>query len=141
MNMPYLIDCTVLMQCFSEFQLAFRAREIRAGAKLMVLRQNLFHNVPVHVSQAVIAATIAVGQLFVVDAHEMKYGSVQVVDMHLFFDRIPAEVVGGAVDRAASYSAAREPHGETIRVVVPAIAFLRNQAAAELAAPQNQGVV
>src|SRR5438445_2303114 len=76
-----------------------------------------------------------------VDAHEMKNGSVQVVDMHLFFYGIPAEFVGGAVDHAAFHAAPGEPHREAVRVMIAAVALLRDRAAAELAAPEHERVV
>jgi hypothetical protein len=46
-----------------------------------------------HIGQTVIAAGVAEGQLFVVETHLMQYCSVQVVDVNLVADRVPAEFV------------------------------------------------
>ena len=53
-----------------------------------------------HVGQAEIAARIAVGQLFVVEAEQVEDRGVEVVDGHAAIDGLEAEVIGRAVDVA-----------------------------------------
>ena len=67
-----------------------------------------------------IAAAIAIGQLSVIDAHQVQDGGVDVVDVDRLLDRLEAEFVGGAVDRAAFHRAAGQPHGESEGIVIAA---------------------
>ena len=62
---------------------------------------DVFDDRPVHVGQAEVAAGVAIGELFVVEAQEVEQGGVQVVNVDLVFDGLEAQVVGGAVDVAA----------------------------------------
>ena len=73
-----------------------------------------------HVGKPEIAAAIAVSELLMVDAEQIKYGRVDVMDMHRFFDGLETEIVSRAVDRAALHGAAGEPHGESEWIVVAA---------------------
>ena len=62
--------------------------------------QNLTHHPPVHVSQPEVAAAVAVGEAFVVQAHQVQNRGVQVMDVDALLDGAVAELVGGAVDVA-----------------------------------------
>ena len=90
------------------------------------------------VGQPHVAAAEAVGQSLVVDAQQVKHRGVQVVDLDLVLDGVVAVIVGGAVDGAALDSAAGEPHGEAIGIVIAAVGSLGHRRAAELAAPDHQ---
>ena len=59
-----------------------------------------------HIRQSIIAAAEAIGQFFVVDAHQVQDGGVQVVDVDFVVLGVPAEFVGGAVCHAAFDAAA-----------------------------------
>ena len=72
------------------------------------------------VCEAEVAAAGAVGELGVVDTHEVEDGGVDIVDVDGLVDDLPAEVVGGAVGHAALDAAAGEPHAEAVGVVVAA---------------------
>src|SRR2546430_11480775 len=52
---------------------------------------------------------------------QMQQRRVQVVDENLVLGRVPAVVVGRAVPEARLDSAAGQPDGEPLRVVVPAV--------------------
>src|SRR4051794_21817512 len=52
------------------------------------------------VGQPVVAAAVAIGELLMVDAHEVQDRGVQVVNVHLVLDGMPTELVGGAVCHA-----------------------------------------
>ena len=71
----------------------------------------------------------------------MQNRGMQIVDMDLLIHRVPAEFVGGAVDRPAFHAAAGQPHRETKRMVVPPVALLGHRRPAELAAPDDQRVL
>ena len=93
-----------------------------------------------HVGQPVVAAAEAVGELFVVEAQEVQDGGVEVVDVDLVLQRVPAEFVGGSVDHAAADAPARHPHREAERMVLAAVVPFGRGSAAEFATPQDQGV-
>src|SRR5205823_5188828 len=79
----------------------------------------------------------AIGQAFVIDAHLVQNGGVQVVDVGAFLLGTVAELVGGAVGHAALEAAAGQPDGEAPVVVIAAIASLGSGRSAKLAAPED----
>ena len=101
----------------------------------------------VYVRQTEVAAGVAVGQPLVVEAQQVQNRRVQVVDAGRLVDGLEAEVIGGAVNRAAAHAAAGHPHAEAVRVVVAAelrfavAAEFDRRRATELAAPDDQRVV
>ena len=58
------------------------------------------------VGEAEVAAGVAVGELFVVEAEEVEDGGVEVVDVDLVVDGAEAEIVGFAVGCAAANATA-----------------------------------
>lgn len=84
------------------------------------LRDDVVDDVAGDVGEAEVSATGAVGELGVVDAHEVEDGGVDVVDVDGLVDDLPAEVVGGTVGDAAFDAATGEPHAEAVGVVVAA---------------------
>src|SRR3954469_23036763 len=64
------------------------------------LSQDLPDYLAVHVGQAEVAAGVAVGELLVVEAHQVQDRRVQVVDVDRVLLRLEAELVGRAVGRA-----------------------------------------
>ena len=66
---------------------------------MVSLRQDVPHNLAVHVGQAEVSAGVAVGEPGVVEAQQVQDRGVQVVDVDGFLDGPVAELVGGAVDR------------------------------------------
>lgn len=61
------------------------------------------------VGEPVIASVVAVGEFFVVEAHEVEDGGVEVVDVDFVVGDADAVVVRGAVDDAGFDAAAGEP--------------------------------
>ena len=55
----------------------------------------------VDIGQPVVPALVEVGQPLVVDAHQVKDGGVEVVDVHAVADDVVAPVVGFAVPVSA----------------------------------------
>src|SRR5262245_47223148 len=84
-------------------------------------RENPLHHLPMHVSEAEVAAAVAERQFLVVDAHQVQDGGVQVVDVDPVLDGVHPQLVGRSVDRAALDAAAGQPHGEAAAVVVAAL--------------------
>ena len=109
-------------------------------SSVLLLGQDLFGDGSVDVGEAEVAAGVAVGEAFVVEAEEMQDGGVPVVDVHLVVNGFVAVVVRHAVVHAAFDAAASHPHGEAFVVVVPAIGALAVRGAAKLAAPDDEGV-
>ena len=61
----------------------------------MGLQQDFVQQLSVHIGQSEIAALIAPGQLFVVQAQQVQHGGLQVVDVYGSFGDVHAEVIGG----------------------------------------------
>ena len=64
------------------------------GSKALVLCQELRDHFAADVRQAEVPALELVGELRVVQAHQVKDGGVQVVDVDRVFDHVVAEIVG-----------------------------------------------
>ena len=86
-------------------------------------RQHAFDHAAVDIGQPEVAARVAEGEAFVVEAEEVEDGRLQVVDMDGVHLGLEAELVRRAIDRATLYPAAREPRGEAVVVVVAAVDF------------------
>ena len=76
-----------------------------------------------------------------VDAHEVKDGSVEVVEVDGFFFGVVAVVVGRAVNGAWFDTAASHEHGEAVWIVVTSVFALGGWGAPEFAAPKNESFV
>jgi hypothetical protein len=91
---------------------------ILVTAEHSYLSQNLFHHVAVDVGEAEVAALVAVGEPFVVDAELVQDGGLQVVDMHWIFGDVDAVVVGLAIGHSAAHAANNQPlYGVKIRAL------------------------
>src|SRR5438270_13824962 len=75
----------------------------------------------------------------------MEDRRVQVVDVDAVFDRVHAQLVGGAVHQAALHSAAGEEHGKARVMVIAAglgtLFQLGVRSAAKLASPDDERVI
>src|SRR4051794_39836462 len=76
----------------------------------IILRQNLLHHFPMHIRQPEISAGVAICELLVIEAEQVKDRRVEVVDVDLLLFGPEAEFVGGAVDVTALHAAAGHPH-------------------------------
>jgi hypothetical protein len=99
-----------------------------------------------NIGEPVVAALEFEGELFVIDAEEVKNGGVEVVDAHGIFGDVVRVVIGFA-DRLAGFNAASgKPHREAARVVVAAKAggsevALAVNSAAKFPAPDYESLV
>ena len=64
---------------------------------LWALRNDIRHDISVHIGQTEVAAGVAVGQLLVIQPQQVQDGGVEVVEVDLVFHRVVAVVVGGPV--------------------------------------------
>ena len=104
--------------------------------------EDAFDQMTMNVGETVIAALKAIGELFVVETKQVKQGGVEVVNVDRVGGDVEAEVVGDAVDMAFFEAAPSEPDAEAAVVVIaPIVAALDHGSAAELAAPDDEGVV
>src|SRR4051812_2843903 len=103
---------------------------------LRELRQNLLHHMSIHIREAEVAAGVAVGEFFVIQAQRMQDRRVHVVHVDLVLDRLSAEFVRGAVAEARLEAGSAEPLREAAGVVIAAGAVaLGVGGATEFAAP------
>ncbi len=77
----------------------------------------------------------------VVQANLLEDRCVEVGDILALLHRLVTDLVGGAVDHAAFDSAAGQPAGEALRVMVAAHVVLRIRRAAELGGPDDHRTV
>ena len=94
----------------------------------------------VDIGEAEVSAGVAVGELFVVEAHEVENGGVEVVDVDFVFDGGKAEFVGGAVGETAFDTTSCKPDGEAMVVVVATTGTFRDRGSAEFSTPENESV-
>lgn len=87
------------------------------------LRQNLLHDMAVHIGEAEIAAFVFEDEFFVLDAEEVEGGGVEVVDVEGIVGGGEAEGIGFAVGDATFNSSAGEEHGAGLGVVIAAAAL------------------
>ena len=83
-------------------------------------------------------ALVSINEPRVINAQSIKDRGVDVVDMESVFNSVKAEIVGFSNDDTRSHSSTGHPHGESVRIMVAAIPFLRHGRAAELTPPDNQ---
>ena len=61
-------------------------------AVVMPSRYDLPDHASMHIGEAVVAASVAVSEAFVIETQEVQDGGVQVVDVNFVFDGVPAEL-------------------------------------------------
>ena len=104
--------------------------------------QDFADNAAVHIGESVITALKAESELQVVESQQLQDGGVQVVDVHFAFDWSEAHFVGGTVNVSGFDSAAGQPHGKGIDVVIAAGGFpgFAHGSASEFAAPNDESI-
>ncbi len=96
-----------------------------AGTELQLsLRDDVVGNGAVDVGQAEVASGVTIGQLLVVEAHQVQNRGVKIMNVHALIHCSKAEVIASPVNGPAFYSAACQPHGEAMIVVIPAFGSL-----------------
>ncbi len=82
------------------------------------LRDDVVGDGAVDVGQPEVASRVTIGQLLVVEAHQVQNRRVEIVNMHSLIHCGEAEVIAGTVHGAAFHPPARQPNGEAMIVVV-----------------------
>ena len=75
----------------------------------LLLRQNIRYQISGHISQPIIATTVAVREAFVIYSHEMQNRRMEIVDVNRLVDSANTVFIRGAVNVAAFDSRASEP--------------------------------
>ena len=70
------------------------------------------------VRESKIASTITIRQAFVVYPKQVKYRSLQVMNVNWVLDHLKAELIGPSVDTPALDPSASKKHRESMRVMV-----------------------
>ena len=98
---------------------------------------------PLDADQLLVQAAVEVGEPVGVETELMQDRSMEVLDVKAVFDGVAAQLVGPADAGSPLDSAAGHPHREAVRVVVAPgpLRVLGGRLAAELAAPDDQGLV
>ena len=82
-----------------------------------------------------------------IEAEQVKHRRVQIVDAGTVLDRLESKLIRRAMNRAALHATARQPHAETVVVVITAelglagVPQFHGGRAAKFPAPENQGVL
>src|SRR5712692_2564994 len=82
-----------------------------------------------------------VGETFMIQAEQMQHGRVEISYRDRILDGAVAKLVRSAICHAAAGSSAGDPDAECILVMVAPVRALRHWGAAELAGPEDQGVI
>src|SRR5262245_14612294 len=84
------------------------------------LRHNRLHHFAGNIREPEIAASVAIGQLFVIETEQVQHGRMEVVDARAIFGGLETELICRAINDAALHPAAREPHAEAVMIVIAA---------------------
>ena len=82
-------------------------------------RNNSPDNVTMDVSQTTLNPIVVVGQLFVIDSHEVQYRGVEIVPVNGILDRFPSGLVGLSVAETTLDPTAGQPACEAVFIVIP----------------------
>jgi hypothetical protein len=95
-----------------------------------------------NIGEAELPTLEEVSQFFMVDAHLIKDGGVQIVDRTWIANHVVSEIVGLPDHGTGLDASAGHPDREAAGMMVPSIvAALGEDGAAELAAPHHQGII
>ena len=93
------------------------------------------------IGQAKISSRMTKGKFFVIQTEQMQNGGVHIVDVDPAFLGKEAILIGGPVGKSALHPASCQPHGESIRVMIPSIGRpLGRRGSAKFAPPPNKRV-
>src|SRR5439155_1273364 len=113
---------------------------LNAEVKEMSSGQDRFNHFAVNIGEAAVAAVMAEGELFVIDAEQVQNGGMEVIAVGFSGLGSPRPFVALAVSRTAFDAGAGQPGNECAAVMVPASGALGEGHPAELGAPDEQRV-
>ena len=88
-----------------------------------------------HIGQTKISAGVPKRQLFMVDAHQVQKGRVEVMHMDLILHRGKPEFVGRSIGHPTSNATTSEPYRKTMVVMVAALCPFGHRSAPEFTPP------
>src|SRR5260221_9469841 len=105
------------------------------------LSQAIVQHIAVDVGEAQVAATPAVGEAFVIHAHQVEDRGVQVVNRDDVLDGAVAEFVGGPVGLAPTNAASGQPDRKALWIVVATLATLGKRRSSEFTGKDQKRAV
>ena len=105
------------------------------------LQQNVLDYLSVYVGQAEVSPRVSVRQAFVVQAHEVQDGRMEVVDVGSIFDGSQPKYIGSAIAETGFDSATGHPDRETVVIVVTPFLAFGSRGSAKFSSPQDQRLV
>ena len=103
--------------------------------------EKFFYNRACHNRGPLEATVVEIGEINMVQTHQVKNCSVDIVNVRRTVDRAQTKFIGAADGLPGLYAAAREPGREAPRVVVPSFAFFVKRGTPELATPDDERIV
>ena len=100
--------------------------------------QDLVDHTATEIGEAIIAAVVAIGELFVIETEQVEQRGVKVVDVDFVFHGLVTELVGRSMMDSAFDAAAGHPDGESLGIVVATGAALRVGGAAKFSTPNDK---
>src|SRR5262245_46931229 len=91
------------------------------GSSNCDLRDQFPDDVTVDVGETEVAAGVTEGEFFVIETEQRQNRRVQVVHVDIVLDGLETEFVRGAIHATAAHTAAGQPHGEAIMIVIAAV--------------------
>ena len=88
-----------------------------------------------HVRKPLFAPAETIRQLFVIEAEQVQYRSMQIVDANRIARHLISEFVRLAIRHASLYATSGQPDGKTERVMVATVAIASVRSAPEFAGP------
>lgn len=121
----------------------------RFGQETGKLRKDFFHDVSVDIREAEVPTTVEIGEGFVIDAHEMEQGGVEIVDIDLVLHCVKTKIVRRSVVVSGFDTGSGEPGRKTVRIVIATVLVtpghtvkeFKGGRAPEFAPANDEGVV
>jgi len=64
---------------------------------------------------------MAESQFCVIEAEQLQQGRMEIMDVDRIFDRLESKIIGRAVNISATDAATRQPHRETVMIMIATI--------------------
>ena len=108
------------------------------GVHTLALSDDIVYDVTVNVGEAVVSSGVTIGELLVVESHEVWDGCVHIMDVDAVLDGRQSKFVGGAVAESFLHTAAGHPGGVTVVIVVTTFLAFRSGSASKFTAPDDE---
>ena len=109
--------------------------------RVWALREEISHNVAMHVGESIIPTAMAIRQSSVINPEEMKDRGVKIVNVHAVLGDGCAKLIRATIGKPPFHARASQPRGKTGAVMAPAFLTINSRGAAELGGPDHEGVI